>query len=104
MARMYPQQDYQGRRPVPPRPQRRGPRRPRWEFRWVPFVIIPGTLLLTLWLINGAEPHWAWDDVMTYLRVNDRQQYTQLACLGLIGIAIAAIARIARGPRDEEEK
>ena len=89
---------FQQNRPVIIRPRKPKPKR---RFRWA-FVLVPAAVLLVLWIISGIEPAGSWDDVMDFLKVRNRERYTLLACLGLVIVAIAAIARIMRGPDQDE--
>ena len=80
------------------------PRRPKlkWRFRWA-WVWVPAAALLTLWVIHGIEPAGSWDDLMDFMNVHQRNRYTQLAVLGLVTVAIVAIARVLKPPSDEED-
>ncbi len=94
--------------PVPPqfRPPQQAYRRRRKQtrrrkFNWA-FVLVPAAVLILLWIISGIEPAGTWDDVMDFLKVNNRERYTMLACLGLLCVAIVWIARIFGKDKEDE--
>ena len=66
------------------------------------FVLVPAGILLLCWIIKGIEPAGTWEEVMDFLDIKNRERYTMLFCLGLVVVAIIAIARILKPSRDEE--
>ena len=78
--------------------------RPRLKerFRWG-MILLPGVVLLVLWLASGVSIGFTWDEVMDVLHVRNRSRYTQLAILGLICVGVVAIARVLRGPPTGEK-
>ena len=81
-----------------PRPQRR---RRKKNFRWE-FLLIPAAIFLVLYLLNGIEIGFEFEDVMDALKVRDQVRYRQLAVAGLIAVAIVAIAKVLRGSREDD--
>ena len=95
---MMPSQRPQSQQPIVIRPaKRRTKRRFRWYLLFVPLVI-----LFAVWLAQGIQPAFSWDDVMDHLNVRDRQRYTQLAVLGVLITTAVAILRVLRGSRDDD--
>jgi hypothetical protein len=63
----------------------------------------PGAILLCLWLASGIRVGFTWNDVENALHVHNKTRYTQLACLGLVAVAIVTVARILRKERKDRE-
>ncbi|HUX00692.1 MAG: hypothetical protein WBD63_05590 [Phycisphaerae bacterium] len=56
----------------------------------------PLLLVLAAWLATGIEAGVTWNQVMDMLAVHNKEAYTRLALLGLLVVAIVAIAKILR--------
>jgi hypothetical protein len=56
-------------------------------------------VVLAAWLATGIEPSFSWSSLMDLLQVRNREAYTRLAILGLLVVAIVAIAKILREKR-----
>ncbi len=71
--------------------------RPRRKscFKWG-IILVPGVILLAVWLASGVSVGVTWDDVMDVLRVHNRNRYTQLAILGLVAVGVVSIAKLLR--------
>ena len=69
-------------------------RRQRRHFHW--WLIVPILpVLFLMWL--SPQPSFTWSTVMDLLNVSDRERYTKLALLGVIGTTVVAILRVVRG-------
>ena len=78
------------------------PEPPKKPFRWW-LILVPLVLLFCIWLGHGLRPSFRFEDVMDALGVPMRshESYTQLAVLGVVVAAAAAICRIlGKGGRD----
>ena len=97
MARM-PYNMQQPRQVIVVRPRGRRKRRFRW---WL--VLVPAFLLLAMWVAQGITIGFSWADVQDALHVHNRARYSRLALLGLVAVAVVAIARLLRkGKKDED--
>lgn len=77
---------------APPQKRRRG----RDSFRWE-YILIPLMLLGIMWIladVDGAA--FSFEAVMDGLRVKHRDQYRQLATLGLVAVAIVWVTKILK--------
>ena len=91
----------QGRRQRRPRfVRQRRPRR-RQHIRWT-LVLVLAAIFLAAWVASSIRLGFCWADVTDLLHVHNRPRYTALACLGLVCVAIVAIARVLRGPKNDE--
>lgn len=79
------------------------PKKIRKRFRWS-LIAVPAAIVMCLWLASGINVGFAWVDVENALHVHNRTRYTQLACLGLVAVAIVAVARILRKDSQGEGK
>lgn len=74
-----------------PTPSKRSPlARVRWNL-----FLVPATFAFAAWLGQGLTPALSWDNVLGALRV-EREPATQLATLGVLLCAGAALHRVAR--------
>ena len=55
-----------------------------------------------VWITRNVRPAVRWDDVAQLMGVQDYERARMLVCLGLVAVAVCAIARILRGKREEE--
>jgi len=60
------------------------------------WILAPLLLVLAAWLATGIEAGVTWNQVMDMLAVHNKEAYTRLALLGLLVVAIVAIAKILR--------
>jgi len=65
----------------------------RRVFRWG-ILTIPLALGIGWWLLRSCVALDPWDRAMCGLEVKDRMGYTNLAALGLVLIAILAVAKV----------
>ena len=65
------------------------------QFKWE-IIIIPATIFFLIWFIGGIEPAGTWEGFLHHIGVHDKTRFSMLACLGLIIVAIVAIARVLR--------
>ncbi len=65
------------------------------------WILVPLACLIMVWVLKTVQPACAWSDVMDALHVHNRSQYSMLACLGCVVVAIVAIARVLRRNDDE---
>lgn len=84
----------------PEQEQNRQPPEPNYRFRWEVFLGIPLLVLAFLWLLQGIDPSFEFDDVMDALSVAGRDQYVHLACLGALLIAIILIVKAIHNNHD----
>ena len=77
------------------------PPEPRYRFRWSVFVGIPLTIGAVLFVLNGIDPSFQFEDVMTALGVNNQNRYVRLACLCVIGVVIILIIKLFRTQSEE---
>lgn len=78
------------------------PRRTRREFRWE-LLLIPLLLLGVMWIFSGVDgAAISFDELIDLVGVRNREQYRQLATLGLIIVGALSILRIARKNRSHE--
>lgn len=97
------------RRPYPqgPQPVQPQPRRPRrrwlnfWQRMHWGWVLVPLVIILAAWLATGIEASLSWDAVMDMLNIKNEEAYTRLTLLGLLVVAIVAVGRILREPRQD---
>jgi hypothetical protein len=75
--------------PTPPPPQE-----PRYRFRTALWTGVPITILLFLWFIRGTEIAFSFEDITSALDVVMKHRYVQLACLGIVCVAILLIVRV----------
>lgn len=57
-------------------------------------VILPVCCVAAMWLAQGMEPAVTWNEVMDRLRIENREEFTDLAVFGLLMIAVTAISRV----------
>ena len=87
-------QGQQQPQPVLPQPRRPRPRlRRRFHWGW---ILVPLVLIVAAWLATGIEAGISWDSVMDMLSVHNKEAYTRLALLGLLVVAVVAVAKIMR--------
>lgn len=67
------------------------PKPPRWWLFGVPLLF-----LVAAWLAQGVHPAIEWGEVMTTLRVKDKDSYTKLATLGVLICSGLALGRVVR--------
>jgi hypothetical protein len=72
----------------------------RAHFRWS-IVLVIAAAALAAWLVKGIDPARSWEEFMDAIGVENKVRYTQLAILGMVVVAIVAVARVLR--RKEEE-
>ena len=68
---------------------------PKKQFKWE-IIIIPTIIIFLIWFIGGIEPAGTWEEFLRYIGVRDKARFSMLACLGLMIVAILAIARVLR--------
>lgn len=68
---------------------------PKKRFRWW-LILVPAVFLLAMWIAQGLDPAFKFEDVMNSLRVpgRSRESYTQLASLGVMATAVVVIHRM----------
>lgn len=77
---------------------------PNRKRRIRPWVLVIPTILLVMWVASGIRVGFTWDSVEEALHVQNKVRYSQLACLGMIVVAIVAVWRIFRtkDPKDND--
>jgi hypothetical protein len=80
------------RKPMIVRPSQ--PQRKK-QFKWE-IIFIPATVIFLVWFTSGIEPAGTWEEFLRYIGVHDKTRFSMLACLGLMIVAILAIARVIR--------
>jgi predicted phage tail protein len=79
------------------RPRPKGRKRFRWWLIW-----LPASIICLAWLMSGIHVGHARDGIMSALGVHNRERYSLLAVLGLVSVAVVAVARILRKkPNDQ---
>lgn len=86
--------------PIIVRPRRRRRRR---GFRWS-LVIVPGVILLLIWMASGIEVGFSWDELLDDWGVVNKGRFTRLAVLGVVICGIVAVLRVLRGPGQDEDE
>lgn len=81
-------QNQQQNQQTPPPP----PPEPKYRFRW-PILAVVLAVMGFFWVLNGVTPSFRFDDVLELLNVVQRGTYTQLACLGVVVIAVTLIIK-----------
>ena len=87
-------------KPTMVKPRRRPQRKKHFRFE---LLIIPATILFLIWFVSGIEPAGTWEDFLDYIGVPNKPRFSGLACLGLMIVAILAIARVFRDSREKED-
>jgi hypothetical protein len=95
MARQF-SSDQQPKHVIVVRPQKK-----RRHFR-LALVAAPATILLAMWVASGIRIGFSWDHLLTAWGIRHRERFSQLACLGLICVAVVAIARILRHKKQKD--
>ena len=72
------------------------PPKPKYRFRWSVFVGVPLVVAALLFLLNGIEPSFQFEDIMRALHVFHEDRYVRLACLGVVCIALLLGVRLFR--------
>jgi Na+/H+ antiporter NhaC len=75
---------------MPPQPPE-----PEYRFRWS-IVAVVLAVLAFFWLRDGVDVSFQVQDVLDYLRIRHQDKYVQLACLGIVLIAVTLIAKTMR--------
>lgn len=83
------------RRRRKPRIDRPSQSQPKKQFKWE-IIVIPAIIIFLIWFIGGIEPAGTWEEFLRYIGVHDKTRFSMLACLGLMIVAILAIARVIR--------
>ena len=60
------------------------------------WILVPLACLFTLWIVDGVNVGFEWEDVMRAADVHDTARYTALCIMGVVAVSVAAIIRIAR--------
>ncbi len=81
---------------VAPGQQTPNPPEPKYRFRWSIFVGIPAAVCVLLFVLNGIEPSFQFEDVMRQLHVFYEDHYVRLACLGVLCITVTCIMKSSR--------
>lgn len=89
--------------PMQPRKVQRARPRRKARFKWG-IVLVPGVILLALWLASGVSIGFSFNDVMDALSVHDRRRYRELCILGMVAVGIVSIAKILRKDNDKSEE
>jgi predicted membrane metal-binding protein len=76
------------------RRQQPRPPEPKYRFRWSVFVGVPLVICALLFVLNGIEPSFQFEDIMYSLRVMQEERYVRLACLGVVCIAVILIVKL----------
>jgi hypothetical protein len=74
----------------------------RRRFNWT-IVAVPAAVLFAMWVANGIQIGFSWDSLLTAWRIHNKERFTQLACMGLLAVAVVAIARILRPEKQKDE-
>ena len=77
----------------PPEPE---PPEPKYRFRWAIFVGIPVTIGALLFVLNGIEPSFEFEDLMRWAGVLNQNRYVRLGCLCVACLVILLIAKLFR--------
>ena len=86
----------QAQRRFTQRQHQRRPPEPKYRFRWSVFVGVPLVVCALLFVLNGIEPSFQFEDIMRALRVIQEERYVRLACLGVVCIAVLLCVRLFR--------
>jgi hypothetical protein len=84
--RLVPENELQQQPPEPPEP--------KYRFRWSVFVGVPLAIALALFVLNGIDPSFEFEDLTYKLGVLNQNRYVRLACLCVVCIAILLIVKL----------
>ncbi len=97
MARMPQNMFNRNQRIVFVRPRHRR----RKHFRWS-IVLIPGLILLVIYVLKNIKIGFTWNELCSRWGINDIPRFTMLACGGVIAVAVVAVAKVLRRDKEEE--
>jgi len=72
------------------------PPEPRGRVRWSVLLGVPIVLGVVLFVLNGIEPSFQFEDLMRALGVANQNRYVRLACLCVVGLVAIVIAKLSR--------
>ena len=99
MHEQYNQNQFQRRPPIivqPSRPRRK--KHLRWEF-----LALPAVIFGAIWLVQGIEPSWRWEDFLDAIGIHNKPRFTSLFVLGVLACGICALARVLKNNRAKDE-
>jgi hypothetical protein len=64
-------------------------------------VGIPLAIGAILFVLNGIDPSFQFEDVMRALGVTNQNRYVRLACLCVVGIVTILVVKLFRNKPDE---
>ncbi len=70
----------------------------RFRNEW---ILVPLACLATAWVLHVIRPAYVWNDLMIQWGIEDKRQFTMLACLGCTVVAVVAIARAVKRNDDD---
>jgi hypothetical protein len=73
-----------------------GPPEPKYRFRWSVFVGVPLAICALLFVLNGIEPSFQFEDIMRRLHVFHEDHYVRLGCLAVVCITTLLILKSLR--------
>ena len=75
------------------------PRKKHRIRRWM--VLVPAVLCLAVSIGKGITIGFSWNELLTAWGIHQRDRFTELACLGMVCVAVASVARILRKRKDD---
>ncbi|MFC1762821.1 hypothetical protein ACFL6U_12180 [Planctomycetota bacterium] len=76
------------------------PPEPKYSFRWSAILGVPLAALAFFWVLNGLEPSFQFEDLLSTLGVLQRHKYVRLGCLGVLLIAVILIVKTLKHHSD----
>ena len=97
MARLPQNMFNRNQRVVFIRSRRRRIRRLRWSL-----LLVPAVILLVIWSLSKIKIGFNWEELLNDWDIHNKPRFTMLACLGVLIVAVVAIARVLRDHKDKE--
>ncbi len=91
--------DYRHLSPPPPRAQKEITK-PRRHAR-LTWLVVVGVILFAMYLANGMSPVFSWEGLLQAWGIRNKERFTMLATLGVIGCAMCLLYRVLRSTSND---